>query len=62
MLREYAFLPDKRRGELRPEHKAALAWLEAASLPLVDLMEPAGRRRTWSPTICGCCTTTSPTA
>ncbi|WP_169983531.1 tyrosine-type recombinase/integrase [Microbispora sp. H10836] len=41
VLREYAFLPDKRRGELRPEHKAALAWLEAASLPLVDLMEPA---------------------
>ncbi|MEU8276568.1 tyrosine-type recombinase/integrase [Microbispora bryophytorum] len=41
VLREYAFLPDKRRGELRPEHKAALGWLEAASLPLVDLMEPA---------------------
>ncbi|WP_405087141.1 tyrosine-type recombinase/integrase [Microbispora sp. NBC_01389] len=41
VLREYAFLPDKRRGELRPEHKAAFGWLEAASLSLVDLMEPA---------------------
>ncbi len=41
VLREYAFLPDKRRGELRPEHKAALGWLEGASLPLVNAMEPA---------------------
>lgn len=41
VLREYAFLPDKRRGELRPEHKAALGWLEAASLPLDDMREPA---------------------
>jgi hypothetical protein len=31
VLREYAFLPDKRRGELRPEHKAALGWLDAAT-------------------------------
>lgn len=41
VLREYAFLPDKRRGELRPEHKLAAGWLEAASLPLGDLAEPA---------------------
>ncbi|MEV4531585.1 tyrosine-type recombinase/integrase [Streptosporangium sp. NPDC049304] len=41
VLREYAFLPDKRRGELQPDHKAALGWLEAASLSLVDLLEPA---------------------
>jgi integrase len=41
VLRDYAFLPDKRRGELRPEHKAAFGWLEAASLPLTDLLEPA---------------------
>ncbi|MFI7059292.1 site-specific integrase [Streptosporangium canum] len=41
VLRDYAFLPDKRRGELRPECKAAFNWLEAASLPLADLMEPA---------------------
>ncbi|GAA4590604.1 hypothetical protein GCM10023194_47840 [Planotetraspora phitsanulokensis] len=41
MPREYAFLPDKRRGELRPEHKAAFGCLEAASRPLVDLLEPA---------------------
>ncbi|MGC5015101.1 tyrosine-type recombinase/integrase [Streptosporangium sp. DT93] len=41
VLRDYAFLPDKRRGELRPEYKVAFAWLEAASLPLVDLLEPA---------------------
>jgi len=41
VLREYAFLPEKRRGELRPELKSALGWLEAASLPLADLMEPA---------------------
>lgn len=41
VLREYAFLPDKRRGELRSEHKAAFGWVEEASLPLVDLLEPA---------------------
>ncbi|WP_289008502.1 tyrosine-type recombinase/integrase [uncultured Thermomonospora sp.] len=41
VLREYALLPDQRRGELRPELKTALGWLEAASLPLADLMEPA---------------------
>lgn len=41
VLREYAFLPDKRRGELRPEHKAAFAWLEVASLPMTHLLEPA---------------------
>ncbi|GAA3409134.1 tyrosine-type recombinase/integrase [Streptosporangium vulgare] len=41
VLRDYAFLPDKRRGELRQEYKAAFAWLEAASLPLTDLLEPA---------------------
>ncbi|MGW2199438.1 tyrosine-type recombinase/integrase, partial [Streptosporangium sp. NPDC001682] len=41
VLRDYAFLPNKRRGELRPEYKAAFAWLEAASLPLADLLEPA---------------------
>ncbi|MFI6796184.1 tyrosine-type recombinase/integrase [Streptosporangium canum] len=41
VLRDYAFLPDKRRGELRPECKAAFGWLESASLPLVDLLEPA---------------------
>lgn len=40
MLRDYAFLPDKRRGELRPERKAVFGWLEAASLPLTDLLEP----------------------
>ncbi|WP_242675743.1 hypothetical protein [Streptosporangium minutum] len=40
VLRDYAFLPDKRRGELRPEYKAVFGWLEAASLPLTDLLEP----------------------
>ncbi|MEV0752489.1 tyrosine-type recombinase/integrase [Streptosporangium sp. NPDC050280] len=40
VLRDYAFLPDKRRGELRPEYKAVFCWLEAASLPLTDLLEP----------------------
>ncbi|GGK69830.1 integrase [Planomonospora parontospora subsp. parontospora] len=44
VLRDYAFLPDKRRGELRPEQKAAFAWLEAASLPLANLLEPAVSR------------------
>lgn len=37
VLRKYAFLPEDRRATLDPEQAAALRWLNAASLPVVEL-------------------------
>ncbi|MEV0423652.1 tyrosine-type recombinase/integrase [Streptosporangium canum] len=40
VLRSYALLPAKRRGEPPAEYIAALRWMESASRPLADLQEP----------------------
>ncbi|MET8145365.1 tyrosine-type recombinase/integrase [Sphaerisporangium sp. NPDC005288] len=37
VLRKHTFLPDDRRSTLDPEQAAALRWLMAASLPIVEL-------------------------
>lgn len=40
VLRDYALLPESRRGDLAANRVPALRWIEAASLPLTALQEP----------------------
>ncbi|MER5325682.1 hypothetical protein [Streptosporangium roseum] len=40
VLRDYALLPEGRRGDLAADRLPVLRWMEAASLPLAALQEP----------------------